>query len=271
MRNDLKELIDIKERYLELSKGVLDYDKFNQYAITHHSTVIEGSTLSLEETFILLDKGLTPNNRPLEHSLMATDHLKALKLIIEWAKSKKILESKDIRELSATIMKGTGSKISTMAGDFDSSKGDFRKATVRNEDRIFMDQAKVPGEVDRLMRELSSTINGKKDFVGSNLLAFDIHFQMVSIHPFADGNGRLSRLLMNYVQLFHDHPMTVVFPEDRRQYFDALENTRRGEDISIFRNFMLNQAKKYFEREIGILSKEQKRSKSKDRGISFIF
>ncbi|MBW8200188.1 Fic family protein [Flagellimonas abyssi] len=270
MRNDLKELIDIKERYLELSKGVLDYDKFNQYAITHHSTVIEGSTLSLEETFILLDKGLTPNNRPLEHSLMATDHLKALKLIIEWAKSKKILESKDIRELSAIIMKGTGSKISTMAGDFDSSKGDFRKATVRNEDRIFMDH-KVPGEVDRLMRELSLTINGKKDFVGSNLLAFDIHFQMVSIHPFADGNGRLSRLLMNYVQLFHDHPMTVVFPEDRRQYFDALENTRRSEDISIFRNFMLNQAKKYFEREIGILSKEQKRSKSKDRGISFIF
>ena len=103
MKKALKELIDIKERYLELSKGVLNYDKFNQYAITHHSTVIEGSTLSLEETFILLDKGLTPNNRPLEHSLMATDHLKALKLIIEWAKSKKILLNWDMSLLLSSV------------------------------------------------------------------------------------------------------------------------------------------------------------------------
>jgi Fic family protein len=56
---------------------VIDYDKFKQYAIVHHSSSIEGSTLTENETRLLLDEGITPKGKPLEHSLMVKDHFEA--------------------------------------------------------------------------------------------------------------------------------------------------------------------------------------------------
>lgn len=267
----METLIKLKDKYLQLSKGILDYEKFNQYAITHHSTAIEGSSLSLPETFLLLDEGLTPKNKPLEHTFMAIDHKEALSFIIELAESKRPLTVRIIQQLSSIILKNTGSKISTMAGDFDSSKGDFRKATVRAGNRTFMDYSKVPQKVQELLEFINSSINTEKTFETNSLLAFDAHFQMVSIHPFADGNGRLSRLMMNYVQHYHNQPMTIVFPTDRLEYIEALEQTRKNEDIKIFRKFMFSQTLKFFKQEINMIEKQQKQSKSKRKGLSYIF
>lgn len=72
-------------------------------------------------------------------------------------------------------------------------------------------------------------------------LAFDAHQQLVSIHPFNDGNGRTARLLMSYVQHYYGQPLTIVFREDKRAYFDALEQSRRTDDLTLFQEFMQNQ------------------------------
>ena len=69
-------------------------------------------------------------------------------------------------------------------------------------------------------------------------LAFEAHQRLVSIHPFNDGNGRTSRLLMNYVQRYHGQPLTIVFREDRQAYFAALEESRVANDLTVFLNFM---------------------------------
>lgn len=268
----MENLLNIYTEYLRLTKNDnFDFDKFNHYAIVHHSNSIEGSTLTKEETFLLLDEHLTPKNKPLEHSLMAIDHLKALKYIVELADSKTFLNEEILRKISSLVMNKTGSEISAMGGDFDSSKGDFRKVTVRAGTTTFMDYKKVPVRVNNLLNYINENIGKVKKFKSINELAFDAHFQMVSIHPYADGNGRISRLLMNYVQQYHKMPLSSIYKENKQEYFKALQNTRKNKDISIFRKFMFSQTKKYLLNKIEELSNNQNIKKSKGRGMSFLF
>jgi Fic family protein len=267
----MEELIDLKNKYLHLIKDDhFDFNKFNQFAIVHHSNSIEGSTLTKEETYLLLEERLTPKNKPLEHTLMAINHFDALKYVIDLAQVKEKNSVAILKNISAKLMKDTGSKISAFAGDFDSSKGDFRKVTVRAGTTTFIDYQKIPNRISKLINYINSEINKVKTFETIYNLAFDIHFQLVSIHPFADGNGRISRLLMNYIQAYHNLPLTVVFKEDKSEYFEALVTTRKNEDIKIFRNFMFQQTKKLFIEEITTLTKTQKQD-SNSKGLSFLF
>jgi Fic family protein len=83
-------------------------------------------------------------------------------------------------------------------------------------------------------------------------LAFDAHFKLVSIHPFADGNGRTSRLLMNYILAYHELPLAILYAEDKQNYYAALEKARREEpeNLQPVRDFMYSQQCKFFGTEI---------------------
>lgn len=268
----MKALVNIRNQYINLTKDdIFDFKKFNSFAIVHHSNSIEGSTLTKEETFMLLNERLTPKNKPLEHTFMAIDHLEALEFVLELAKNKKLLTPKIIREISAKVMQHTGSEISAMAGNFNSAKGDYRKLTVRAGSSTFMDYKKVPVRVEELTNYINKQICKINSTEAIYNLSFDVHFQLVSIHPFADGNGRVSRLLMNYVQAYHNEPLSVVFKEDKQKYYQVLVETRDKEDIRIFRKFMVTQAKKFFEQQINELTKTQKPTKNSNNGLSFLF
>jgi Fic family protein len=268
----MKELLKIKDRYVKLSKGYIDYEKFNNYHITHHSTAIEGSTLSYQEIIMLLENGIIPGTgRPFTHLLMAKDHLEALKYTLDIAGKKEKLTVNTLQTISALILKNTGAFYNMAGGSFDSSKGDFRKGGVHVGTRSFVDYNKVPGLVTQLVDYINAEIDNCRDFIKNSELAFDAHFQMVSIHPFADGNGRLSRLIMNYVQYYHEHPITPVLSEDKALYFEALEETRKQQDPEIFRTFMFNESLKYFKGEIQIMTKSQELKQTKGKGLSFLF
>jgi len=257
----MENLLKLYNQYKELSiSDTFDFEKFNQYAIIHHSNSIEGSTLTLQETILLLDEQLTPANKPLEYTLMAIDHLKALKYVMELAKNKEKL----------SVPASTGSEINAMAGNFDSSKGDFRKVTVRAGVRTFMDYKKVPDRTLELVNYINTHIDEALGFQQINELAFDTHYQMVTIHPFADGNGRISRLLMNYIQEYHKMPLSIVFKDDKTAYTNALEKTREKEDINVFRQFMINQTTKLIKNRIQELTKPQKVVK-RNNGMNLLF
>jgi Fic family protein len=247
----ISEIVLLIDKFNSLNLlDVLDFEKFNQYAITHHSTTIEGSTLTEVETRLLLDEGITPAGKPLLHSLMVQDHFKALQFIITEAKVKRKLSSDFICELNAQVMKNTGSIYNTIFGEIDATKGMFRKGNVSAGNSYFVNYDKV----EKLVAELSSKINNKienKNSIEDKLhLSFDAHFELVSIHPFYDGNGRTSRLLMNFLQVFFNLPLAIVFKEDKANYFEALQNTRKTDDINIFRGFMYTQYEKYLNIEI---------------------
>ena len=88
-------------------------------------------------------------------------------------------------------------------------------------------------------------------------LSFQAHYQLVTIHSFGDGNGRSSRLLINYVQHYHKLPLSLVYAQDRTAYVSALEKTRREENPQAINQFMHDQLKKFLTDEIARLTPKQ--------------
>jgi Fic family protein len=253
---------------LQLSKNI-DFDKFNQYAITHHSTTIEGSTLTENETRLLLDERITPKGKPLTESLMVIDHFNALQFVIQSAKENKEITPEFIREINAAVMRQTGTVYQTIFGELDSSKGVLGNVSAGNS--YFVNFDKVESLVVKLCKELEKKIHHKNKIQENINCSFDAHFDLVSIHPFYDGNGRTSRLLMNYLQLIFKLPMSIVFKEDKAEYFDALTQTRKEKDIRIFREFMYSQYEKYLSQEIAKAEELNKTPKDKGSNYSFVF
>lgn len=258
-----------KFQSLNLSANI-DFDKFNHYAITHHSTSIEGSTLTEIETRLLLDEGITPAGKPLLHSLMVKDHYDTLQFIIEQSGKKNLVTPEFIQFVNAAVMKQTGSIYQTVFGELDGSKGVFRKGNVSAGNTYFVSYDKVAGLVSKLSIVLADKITTAVSATDKINICFDAHFDLVTIHPFYDGNGRTSRLLMNYLQLYFGLPMSIVFKEDKAAYFEALQQSRKLEDIGIFRKFMYAQYEKYLLLEIEKFELINKESE-KGGGYSFVF
>jgi Fic family protein len=229
---------------------ILDFDKFNQYAIVHHSTTIEGSTLTETEAQLLLDEGITPKGKPLVHSLMNIDHLEALRFVMQSATEKMELSSAFIQSINAKVMRQTGSIYNTALGTVDSSAGKYRKGNVRAGNSYFVNYDKVPGLVEKLCKTLNEKISKTIEPEDQLHLSFDAHFDLVSVHPFYDGNGRTSRLLMNFIQKYFGLPMGIVFKEDKAAYFEALVKSRQEEDLTPFRKFMMDQYNRFLTAEM---------------------
>lgn len=263
MTNSIKKLLQQYEEY-NLSE-IIDYDKFNRFAIVHHSSSIEGSTLSEVETRLLLDENLTPKGKPLDHSLMTRDHYRALQFVIQEAQNKREITPEFIQQINAQVMNGTGTIRNTVFGTLDASKGEFRKENVSAGGTYFPDYSKV----ERLVQELCGKINealARNNQRENRLdLSFLAHFKLVSIHPFCDGNGRTSRLLMSYIQQVSNLPLAIVFKEDKSDYYTALKETRKQNEFRYFQEFMRSQYEKFLKQEI---KKYQEMKKGKEDNFS---
>jgi Fic family protein len=100
-------------------------------------------------------------------------------------------------------------------------------------------------------------------------LSFDAHFNLVSIHPFYDGNGRTSRLLMNYIQRYLHLPLAIVFSESKAEYIKALIDARAKDDIEVFRSFMREEYARYLQSEIQRFEEMTKPKKGKGFNLMF--
>ncbi len=252
----IQEINKLADNYLRLSKGMIDHDKYTYYAITHHSTAIEGSTLTQNQAVNLLEYGATAAKKPIEHHFMILDYFKALKYTLNAAKEEQPLTVEFIQSIAAKVKTNTGETVNTIPGTYDTANGDFRLGSVRAGNRTFPDHKKVPAMVKQLCDNVNYEIKNSKTFEDKCNLAFKVHFDFVSIHPFGDGNGRTSRLLMNYMQSRFKLPLSIVFKQDRVKYVAALEGARNKEDISLFYKFMYDQYAKFLKNEIAALSEK---------------
>jgi len=130
----------------------------------------------------------------------------------------------------------------SLGGTFDSSKGELRKlnVTAGAGGKSYMNYLKVPMKLESFCTELNQRRKAiiPTDIVAIYELSFWAHFELVTIHPWADGNGRTSRLLMNLLQMEYDVLPTKVLKEDKAEYIQSLIDARDKEDIDIFLNCM---------------------------------
>ncbi|MBI4944935.1 MAG: Fic family protein [Bacteroidetes bacterium] len=260
-----KELNTCTEKFesLGLSK-IMDFDQFNRIAIVHHSSAIEGSTLTLEETTLLITEGITVKGKSMNEHLMVKDHYEALLFTLDKAKNKTDITPEFLKQINALVNKNTGQKRNTPLGMCDDTKGDFRLGNVTAGTTYFVNYDKVQPMANELCEKLQSKINPVKTNEEIYQLSFDAHYYLVNIHPWFDGNGRTSRLLMNFIQAVHQKPLSIVFLEDKPAYIKALNDSREKNDIDIFRKFMTEQHVKYMKREI-------EKYEQRNKGIHFLF
>ena len=190
-----------------LASGVEDqvyYQKFYLYSIVTHSTAIEGSTVTEIENQLLFDEGIAAKGRSLTEQMMNVDLKDAYLYAFRIAADNPTYTPQLLQQLSALVMRRTGSEYSTIAGHFDSSKGEFRLCNVSAGigGRSYLAYNKVPRAVDDFCRWLNEEIANadRANIAACYRLSFEAHFRLVTIHPWVDGNGRTARLLMNIIQ-----------------------------------------------------------------------
>jgi len=249
MQTDLEEIWQEIEKKTEQFANLhlqqnLDYEKFAIYSIITHSTAIEGSTLTEQETEVLFESGLTTKGKPLLHHLMNTDLKNAYAFAVEQAKEKPLFSADFLKKINALVMKSTGSVNSTLGGDFDSSKGDFRLCgvTAGIGGKSYMNYLKIPEKIDEFCENLNGKLNAKPQNLKELYeISFNAHLDLATIHPWADGNGRTARLLMNFLQFHFKIVPTKIFLEDRAEYIASLRESQEANDNSHFMKFMALQ------------------------------
>ena len=266
----MDKLIELLLVYQALEiNGVIDHERFNLIAIDHHSTRIEGSTLTEIETQILINEGRTPNGKPLHESLMVTDHHKALLFTLTNAREGKKPTVELLKKINALVMQNTGNIYNTVFGSIDAKTGAFRKGNVTAGSSYFPNFDKVERLTNDLILHLQNAMQPGATITDQLNLSFDAHFNLVSIHPFYDGNGRTSRLLMNYIQAYYQLPLAIVLSENKVAYIQALVTAREEENIQIFRDFMIGEYSGLLRNEINKF--EKMKNPAKGKGFNLLF
>jgi Fic family protein len=220
----------------------IDFDRFYLYSIITHSTAIEGSTVTEVEAQLLFDEGITSSKRTMLEQQMNLDLKVAYDYGREWIKQHDPITVDWLVLLASKVMARTGSEYHSIGGDFSAAKGELRKVNVTAGmgGKSYLAYQKVPARLAAFCEELNRRRKAidPTDVAAVYDLSFWAHFELVTIHPWADGNGRTCRLLMNLLQWEFDVLPTKVLKEDKAEYIQALIDTRESEDLNIFLNCM---------------------------------
>ena len=238
----------IKQDFKKLDELKLKLDSFrplNPYIVknlhedlvlrwTYHSNAIEGNTLTLKETKVALE-GITIGGKTLREHFEAINHKDAILFMEDLAQKEERLSEYSIKQIHSLILKNID----------DENKGKYRTTNVI----ISGAEHKPPQsfEVQSQMQEFIKKYNENITKLHPIELASFVHIEFVKIHPFIDGNGRTSRLLMNLELIKAGFPPVVIKLEDRLEYYKALDIANNENDYKPFLELMKKVIEKSFE------------------------
>lgn len=214
----------IRQNYLKnqklMPKSVRDKE-IETFAIdfTYDTQRIEGSTLTRKETAALLERGIAPNNKPMRDVQEAESHRD---LFFEILRSKNDLSLNEVTDWHWKLFNKTKSEMA----------GKIRKYQVAIRGSKFIPPS--PFEVYPMLIEFFQWYHKNKNKIHPVELAAIAHLKFVTIHPFGDGNGRISRLIMNFILSRKKYPMLDIPYEKRNSYYNALERSNTKNEESIF-------------------------------------
>lgn len=180
---------------------------------TYESNRIEGNTLTLQETALVIQKGITVSGKSLREHLEAINHYEAIGFIKSIAEKNESLNERTLKDIHALVLRGIDPE----------NAGRYRNVNVR-----IAGSRHIPADalkVQELMDAYFEFYENQKETLHPVLMAAHLHEKLVTIHPFIDGNGRTSRLIMNLILLQHGYTLVNITgdSESRIQYYNALE------------------------------------------------
>lgn len=214
---------------------------------TYNSNAIEGNSMSLQETAFFLQEGLTSKGKTLKDYLETQNHAEAIEVLKEIVKNERVISESLIKELHALLLlsidyiwigpRENRAKKRIHPGKYKTQPNHV--VTVDGTIHHYCDPVRVPEEMEKLI----DFINRNPEKCHPVELAAKVHYLLVSIHPFDDGNGRVSRLIMNLIVMKAGYPPIIIKNEKREDYYLALRKADEGDLgdlLSLFHGEMKN-------------------------------
>jgi len=204
---------------------------------TYNSNAIEGSTLTLEETALVLKEGFTIGGKPLVHHLEAVGHKDAYYYVEDLVKSKTPVSEKVIKDIHTLVLM-----------DKQADKGIYRSVPVRVGAFHPCQPYEVPMKMEELIRDYNDEM--QRLHVIERVALFHLIFE--TIHPFIDGNGRVGRLLLNFELMREGYPPINIKFSDVGKYYDCFNHYRAGDNdtskmIELVSGYAIYELKRYIE------------------------
>lgn len=234
-------------------KAKLDsYRQFDSYRITQaleleytfESNRIEGNTMTLRETDMVINEGLTISGKSMREHLEAINHQEAIGFIKDLMQRNVTLSERDLLSIHNLILRGI----------IPEDAGRYRKAQVMIKGSTHMPPQ--PFMVAKEMEDYFIWYEINKNKLHPIILAAEMHERLVTIHPFIDGNGRTSRLVMNLILLQKGYIIANIKGDydSRMQYYQTLETAQTKNNKEDFLLFVAQTEKENLERYIGIIA-----------------
>jgi len=202
---------------------------------TYNTNRIEGSTLSLRDTFEVIDERISPKNKPMSDIKEAENHFNVFMKMLEIKK----IDLPTVMAWHHEIFRETKPDIA----------GKIRDYGVKISRSKFVPP--TPVELNALLKDFFRWLNRNMDSYCAVDLAGLAHLMFVTIHPFGDGNGRISRLIMNWVLYKKNYPMFIIEYKNRSRYYSALERAQIKNNNFIFLAWFLKNYINFLRRELG--------------------
>ena len=189
---------------------------------TYNSNAIEGNTLTLSETKVVLEDGITIGGKTLKEHLEVVNHKEAINYMEDIITKDEKLSERQIKKIHYLILKGID----------DENAGKYRseKVVISGAEHI----PPAPLLIDDQMEELINWYNDKSSTLHTIERAARLHTDFVKIHPFIDGNGRTARILLNFELMKAGYPIIIIKNEDRVRYYESLDKAHTTGDYSDF-------------------------------------
>ncbi|HEY2582405.1 MAG TPA: Fic family protein [Mucilaginibacter sp.] len=203
----------------------------------YHSNAIEGNRLTYGETIAFLMEGITAKGKPLKDHLDIRGHNEAINFLLEIVKDTRPISEADIRSLHKMILvepyatkaqtaEGLATTKQITLGEYKTQPNHVKTST--GETHYYATPEETPGKMQELMEWYTEAIDNKA--IHPVVTAALFHHKFVSIHPFDDGNGRLSRILMNLILMQKGYPPVVIKMDDRQNYYALLSRADNNDN-----------------------------------------
>ena len=209
--------------------------EYFRIGMAYSSNALEGNSLTETETKIVIEDGITIGGKPVRDHLEALGHSEAYDLLFRLTKNQAITEA-NVKELHRLFYYRIDAK----------QAGKYRKHRVIITGTDFIPPA--PERIPDLMEAFIAGLPESRAKHHPVEFSAIIHRELVTIHPFIDGNGRTARLLMNLALIQAGYPLAIIPPVLRREYLDTLNKTHKGDDepfISFITGVCYESAKEY--------------------------